>query len=223
MRGVLQQHAYPQSNQLPAPELTQHVRKNRAIFSSMLPRESSSRETDAFLLLAVAFPFFACTDPTLASDTLQKVNNTLKGRCVCVCACAAAGLVCYGAQHTHKRARTDTSPHTCVCAVAHLVGCRHAHIHTRAQTPTLTPMYAHTSMLDLIFSAARKHPRTHAQTTDSNPHHANVCRYGFRKYLDDTADESRSSEYPVFFAIMAITEHMVDNVCIYEASGSVRS
>lgn len=36
---------------------------------------------DALLLLTVAFPMFACTDPGLVQETEQKIANSLKGRC----------------------------------------------------------------------------------------------------------------------------------------------
>eukprot|EP00124_Ichthyophonus_hoferi_P004407 Ihof_evm1s480 gene=Ihof_evmTU1s480 len=56
------------------------LNRNRAIFSSMLPRESSTTENDVMLLLALGFPAFSCHDPGLVSETESGVYTALKGR-----------------------------------------------------------------------------------------------------------------------------------------------
>eukprot|EP01134_Creolimax_fragrantissima_P002148 CFRG2148T1 len=55
------------------------LNRNRAIFTSMLPRESSNQETDILLLTVVGWPAYACLDPQLAAETELFVHEVLRG------------------------------------------------------------------------------------------------------------------------------------------------
>ncbi|XP_066917591.1 phosphorylase b kinase regulatory subunit beta-like [Clytia hemisphaerica] len=54
--------------------------RNRSILHSLLPRESSSKTTDAALLSIIGFPGFAVIDEDLRRMTKDKVLNNLLGR-----------------------------------------------------------------------------------------------------------------------------------------------
>ncbi|XP_059220834.1 probable phosphorylase b kinase regulatory subunit beta isoform X3 [Stomoxys calcitrans] len=54
--------------------------RNRSIFETMLPRESSSKGVDASLLLTLSFPAFASHEETLVEQTKQNVINRLRCR-----------------------------------------------------------------------------------------------------------------------------------------------
>lgn len=54
--------------------------RNRITLESLLPRESSSKNTDASLILTVSFPAFALDDTTLAETTLDKIKRKLQGK-----------------------------------------------------------------------------------------------------------------------------------------------
>ncbi|XP_022700055.1 probable phosphorylase b kinase regulatory subunit beta isoform X2 [Varroa jacobsoni] len=53
--------------------------RNRTIFETLLPRESSSKNTDISLLLATSFPCFATHDEYLYSRTKDKIIRRLEG------------------------------------------------------------------------------------------------------------------------------------------------
>lgn len=53
--------------------------RNRSIFEALLPRESSSKNTDACLLAAISWPFFATHDEILYTNTKLKMLRKLKG------------------------------------------------------------------------------------------------------------------------------------------------
>uniref|UniRef100_T1J0N1 Phosphorylase b kinase regulatory subunit n=1 Tax=Strigamia maritima TaxID=126957 RepID=T1J0N1_STRMM len=53
--------------------------RNRSIFETILPRESSSKNTDSALLTVISFPAFATHDEELYSDTKEKIIRKLKG------------------------------------------------------------------------------------------------------------------------------------------------
>ncbi|CAG7786316.1 unnamed protein product [Allacma fusca] len=53
--------------------------RNRSIFETLLPRESSSKNTDASLLPTISFPAFGTHDEVLYSKTKDKVVRKLKG------------------------------------------------------------------------------------------------------------------------------------------------
>lgn len=53
--------------------------RNRSIFETLLPRESSSKNTDASLLATISWPSFATHDDILYTNTKMKMLNKLKG------------------------------------------------------------------------------------------------------------------------------------------------
>lgn len=53
--------------------------RNRSIFETLLPRESSSKNTDASLLPTISWPFFATHDDILYTNTKMKMLKKLKG------------------------------------------------------------------------------------------------------------------------------------------------
>lgn len=53
--------------------------RNRSIFETLLPRESSSKNTDACLLPCISFPCFATHDAGHYSQTKEKIISKLKG------------------------------------------------------------------------------------------------------------------------------------------------
>ncbi|XP_017774293.1 PREDICTED: probable phosphorylase b kinase regulatory subunit beta isoform X2 [Nicrophorus vespilloides] len=53
--------------------------RNRSIFETMLPRESSSKAIDAALLSTISFPAFATHEELLYSNTKSHIVNKLKG------------------------------------------------------------------------------------------------------------------------------------------------
>ncbi|XP_018326902.1 probable phosphorylase b kinase regulatory subunit beta isoform X2 [Agrilus planipennis] len=55
--------------------------RNRSIFETMLPRESSSKSVDASLLLTISFPAFATHEDVLYNQTKTNVLSKLKGTC----------------------------------------------------------------------------------------------------------------------------------------------
>uniref|UniRef100_A0AC34R2J9 Phosphorylase b kinase regulatory subunit n=1 Tax=Panagrolaimus sp. JU765 TaxID=591449 RepID=A0AC34R2J9_9BILA len=59
------------------------VQQCSAVLSSMLPRESFSKETDAALLSVISYPAFAVEDPDLVQLTRLTVVDTLLGRYGC--------------------------------------------------------------------------------------------------------------------------------------------
>lgn len=54
--------------------------RNRSIFETLLPRESSSKNVDAALLPTLSFPAFATHDDILYSDTKNNVIHRLRGQ-----------------------------------------------------------------------------------------------------------------------------------------------
>ncbi|RWS07321.1 putative phosphorylase b kinase regulatory subunit beta-like protein [Dinothrombium tinctorium] len=54
--------------------------RNRSIFETLLPRESSSKNTDSCLLPTISWPCFATHDEVLYSATKMKILKKLKGR-----------------------------------------------------------------------------------------------------------------------------------------------
>ncbi|KAK7002162.1 hypothetical protein SK128_008210 [Halocaridina rubra] len=54
--------------------------RNRSIFETLLPRESSSKNVDASLLCAISFPAFATHDQLLYSKTKSQIVNLLQGK-----------------------------------------------------------------------------------------------------------------------------------------------
>ncbi|KAK9498055.1 hypothetical protein O3M35_003937 [Rhynocoris fuscipes] len=54
--------------------------RNRNIFETLLPRESSSKSIDSSLLATVSFPAFATHSLTLLTQTKSKILNELKGK-----------------------------------------------------------------------------------------------------------------------------------------------
>ncbi|MCL4124235.1 UNVERIFIED_CONTAM: hypothetical protein GTU68_045867, partial [Idotea baltica] len=54
--------------------------RNRSIFETLLPRESSSKNVDSSLLSVISFPAFATHDKVLYNKTKAQIVNTLKGR-----------------------------------------------------------------------------------------------------------------------------------------------
>ncbi|XP_071785537.1 phosphorylase b kinase regulatory subunit beta-like [Asterias amurensis] len=54
--------------------------RNRTILQSLLPRESSSKNTDASLIPAISFPAFAIKDEALRNRTFEKIIRKLKGK-----------------------------------------------------------------------------------------------------------------------------------------------
>ncbi|KAH0952753.1 hypothetical protein HN011_010888 [Eciton burchellii] len=53
--------------------------RNRSIFETMLPRESSSKSVDAALLLTISFPAFATHEEMLYNETKTNIVHRLKG------------------------------------------------------------------------------------------------------------------------------------------------
>ena len=53
--------------------------RNRNIFETLVPRESSSKGTDAGLIPTISFPAFATHDQSFYKSTKQKVIETLEG------------------------------------------------------------------------------------------------------------------------------------------------
>ncbi|XP_053210887.1 probable phosphorylase b kinase regulatory subunit beta isoform X2 [Panonychus citri] len=53
--------------------------RNRSIFETLLPRESSSKNTDASLIATISWPCFATHDQLLYSNTKKKILKKLKG------------------------------------------------------------------------------------------------------------------------------------------------
>lgn len=56
--------------------------RNSIILGHLLPRESSSKETDASLLCITGYPAFAIDDPTLCKETEDRTRRIL-GVCMC--------------------------------------------------------------------------------------------------------------------------------------------
>lgn len=54
--------------------------RNHVILSTLLPRESSSRETDSALLTITGFPGFCIDTPELRELTETRVESTLGGK-----------------------------------------------------------------------------------------------------------------------------------------------
>lgn len=54
--------------------------RNRTTFETILPRESSSKNTDAGLLIAIGWPAFATHDQQLFDKTFNKILRHLEGR-----------------------------------------------------------------------------------------------------------------------------------------------
>ena len=63
--------------------LPDEIARARITLESLLPRESSSKETDAALLSAVAFPAFAVEDAALVEHTRDKIIEKLQGKYGC--------------------------------------------------------------------------------------------------------------------------------------------
>ncbi|XP_066584416.1 probable phosphorylase b kinase regulatory subunit beta isoform X2 [Prorops nasuta] len=53
--------------------------RNRSIFETMLPRESSSKSVDAALLMTISFPAFATHEEVLYNETKANIVRRLKG------------------------------------------------------------------------------------------------------------------------------------------------
>jgi phosphorylase kinase alpha/beta subunit len=53
--------------------------RNRSIFETLLPRESSSKEVDAALLSTISFPAFATHEDLLYNETKNNIVKKLKG------------------------------------------------------------------------------------------------------------------------------------------------
>ncbi|XP_064114166.1 probable phosphorylase b kinase regulatory subunit beta isoform X2 [Macrobrachium nipponense] len=54
--------------------------RNRSIFETLLPRESSSKHVDASLICAISFPAFATHDQGLYSKTRSQIVSSLQGK-----------------------------------------------------------------------------------------------------------------------------------------------
>lgn len=54
--------------------------RNRSIFETMLPRESSSKGVDASLIPTLSFPAFASHEERLVEQTKQNVISRLRGK-----------------------------------------------------------------------------------------------------------------------------------------------
>lgn len=54
--------------------------RNRSIFETMLPRESSSKGVDASLIPTLSFPAFASHEERLVEQSKQNVINRLRGK-----------------------------------------------------------------------------------------------------------------------------------------------
>ncbi len=63
--------------------LPDEIARARLTLASLLPRESSSKETDAALLSVIGFPAFAVTDPQLVARTRTKIVEKLEGKYGC--------------------------------------------------------------------------------------------------------------------------------------------
>jgi len=63
--------------------LPDEIARSRLTLESLLPRESSSKETDAALLSVIGFPAFACDDPDLRDRTRTKIVERLQGNYGC--------------------------------------------------------------------------------------------------------------------------------------------
>ncbi len=63
--------------------LPDEIARARLTLASLLPRESSSKETDASLLSIIGFPAFAVTDPQLVARTRTKIVEKLEGKYGC--------------------------------------------------------------------------------------------------------------------------------------------
>ena len=63
--------------------LPDEIARARLTLASLLPRESSSKETDAALLSIIGFPAFAVTDPQLVDRTRTKIVDKLEGKYGC--------------------------------------------------------------------------------------------------------------------------------------------
>jgi len=57
-----------------------NIAQSAITLSSMLPRESNTKEVDAALLSIIGFPAFAVHDPALRKRTYDKIVGTLEGR-----------------------------------------------------------------------------------------------------------------------------------------------
>ncbi|KAK0088116.1 hypothetical protein PV325_013112 [Microctonus aethiopoides] len=55
--------------------------RNRSIFETMLPRESTSKSVDASLLPTISFPAFATHEEYLYNETKLNITRKLKGHC----------------------------------------------------------------------------------------------------------------------------------------------
>jgi phosphorylase kinase alpha/beta subunit len=63
--------------------LPDEIARARLTLASLLPRESSSKETDAALLSVIGFPAFAVRDPQLVMRTRTKIVEKLEGKYGC--------------------------------------------------------------------------------------------------------------------------------------------
>src|SRR4028119_91911 len=63
--------------------LPDEIARSRLTLESLLPRESSSKETDAALLSIISFPAFAIEDVQLIKRTRTKIIEKLQGRYGC--------------------------------------------------------------------------------------------------------------------------------------------
>jgi phosphorylase kinase alpha/beta subunit len=63
--------------------LPDEIARARLTLASLLPRESSSKETDAALLSIIGFPAFAVRDPQLVTRTRTKIVEKLEGKYGC--------------------------------------------------------------------------------------------------------------------------------------------
>ena len=63
--------------------LPDEIARSRLTLASLLPRESSSKETDAALLSVIGFPAFAIEDTALVTRTRAKIVDKLQGRYGC--------------------------------------------------------------------------------------------------------------------------------------------
>jgi phosphorylase kinase alpha/beta subunit len=63
--------------------LPDEIARARLTLASLLPRESSSKETDSALLSIIGFPAFAISDPELVDRTRAKIVKKLEGKYGC--------------------------------------------------------------------------------------------------------------------------------------------
>ncbi|XP_077538850.1 putative phosphorylase b kinase regulatory subunit alpha [Haemaphysalis longicornis] len=63
--------------------LSDEAQQCDAVLTTMLPRESSSKEVDAALISVIAFPAFAVTDPELIETTRNAIVHKLQGQYGC--------------------------------------------------------------------------------------------------------------------------------------------